>query len=250
VTAFLAATATKVSVYILLRFYYSVFGAEFVLEELPIGRVLLVLAIAAMFAASAVAIFQHDMKRMFAYSSIAQIGYITLGIAIGTETGLIGALVHLFNHALTKGALFLLLGGMALRVGGVRFDSIAGIGRVMPLTSFGMVIGGLSMIGVPGTAGFVSKWYLILAALEQGLWWLALLIVLSSLLAVVYVWRFVETAYFHAPSAELARLEEAPMSMLLMGWLMIAGCVYFGVSTDVTLGGAGRAASALMRGWP
>jgi multicomponent Na+:H+ antiporter subunit D len=250
VTAFLAATATKVSVYILLRFYYSVFGAEFVFEVLPVGRVLLVLAIAAMFVASTVAIFQHDVKRMFAYSSVAQIGYITLGIAIGSENGLVAALVHLFNHAVTKGALFLLLGGIALRMGAVRFERIAGIGRVMPLTSFGIVIGGLSLIGVPGTAGFVSKWYLILAALEQGAWWLALLIVLSSLLAVVYVWRFVETAYFREPAAELAGLKEAPASMLAVGWLMIAGCVYFGLDTDVTLGGATQAAAALMRGWP
>lgn len=250
VSAFLAATATKVSIYVLLRFYYSVFGSAFVFEVLPVGRVLLVLALAAMFAASTVAIFQHDVKRMFAYSSVAQIGYITLGIALGSETGLIGALVHLFNHALTKGAIFLLLGGVALRLGGVRFDGIAGIGRVMPLTSFGIVIGGLSLIGVPGTAGFVSKWYLIRAALGEGAWWLALLIVLSSLLAVVYVWRFVETAYFRQPSTELARLKEAPLSMLAMGWLMIGACVYFGVDTDVTLGGAGRAASALMRGSP
>lgn len=169
---------------------------------------------------------------------------------MGSESGLVAALVHLFNHALTKGALFLLLGGIALKVGAVRFERIGGIGRVMPLTSFGIVIGGLSLIGVPGTAGFVSKWYLILAALEQGAWWLALLIVLSSLLAVVYVWRFVETAYFREPSAEVARLNEAPASMLAMGWLMIVACIYFGLDTDITLGGAIRAAGALMTGWP
>ncbi len=250
VSAFLAATATKVSIYVLLRFYYSVFGAGFVFEGLPMAQVLLALSLAAMFGASTVAIFQHDVKRLFAYSSVAQIGYITLGIGMGSETGLVGAIVHLFNHALTKGALFLLLGGIALRIGAVRFESIAGIGRVMPLTSFGIVIGGLSLIGVPATAGFVSKWYLILAALEQGAWWLALLIVLSSLLAFVYVWRFVETAYFRQPSAEVARLKEAPASMLAMGWLMIAACVYFGLDTDLTLGGATRAANALTRGWP
>ena len=250
VTAFLAATATKVSVYILLRFYYSVFGAEFIFETLPVGRVLLVLALAAMFAASAVAIFQRDVKRMFAYSSVAQIGYITLGIALGSETGLVAGIVHLFNHALTKGALFLLLGCIALRLEALRFERIGGIGRVMPVTSFGIVVGGLSLIGVPGTAGFVSKWYLILAALEQGAWWIAVLVVLSSLLAVAYVWRFVETAYFREPAPEIAALEEAPVSMLALGWLMIAACVYFGLDTGVTVGGASDAAAALMRGWP
>jgi multicomponent Na+:H+ antiporter subunit D len=250
VAAFLAATATKVSVYILLRLYYSVFGADFVFKDLPVGAVLTALSVAAMFVASVIAIFQGDVKRMFAYSSIAQIGYITLGIALGSETGLIAALVHLFNHALTKGALFLLLGGIAFHAGIVTFDRVAGIARVMPLTTFGIVIGGLSLIGIPGTAGFVSKWYLVVASLEQGAWWLAVLVVLSSLLAAVYVWRFVEIAYFRAPSAATAALREAPASMLVLGWLLIAACVFFGLHTELTVGGATEAADALMRGWP
>jgi multicomponent Na+:H+ antiporter subunit D len=250
VAAFLAATATKVSVYVLLRLYFSVFGANLVFEELPVGQILIALSIAAMFFASVMAIFQSDVKRMFAYSSIAQVGYITLGIGLGSEGGLVAGLVHLFNHALTKGALFLLLGAVALRMGAARFEHIAGIGRVMPFTSFGIVIGGLSLIGVPGTAGFISKWYLVLAALEAGAWWLAMLVVASSLLALVYVWRFVETAYFNEPSAKVAALREAPARMLAPGWLMIAACVYFGLDTDLTVGGATEAADALMRGWP
>lgn len=251
VTAFLAATATKVSIYVLLRFYYSVFGADFVFGPLPVKEVLLVLSLAAMFGASIVAIYQSDLKRMFAYSSVAQVGYITLGIAMASETGLVAGLVHIFNHALTKGALFLLLGGIALRLGSaVRFDSIEGIGRVMPFTSFGIVLGGLSLIGVPLTVGFVSKWYLIMAALEQGAWWLAMLIVLSSLLAVAYVWRFVEVAYFRTPGAAVARLEEAPRGMLALAWLMIGACVYFGLDTALTLGGAQEAAQALLRSRP
>jgi multicomponent Na+:H+ antiporter subunit D len=250
VAAFLAATATKVSLYVLLRLYYSVFGPELVFDELAVGQILIVLSIAAMFVASVVAIFQRDLKRMFAYSSIAQVGYITLGVGMGTETGLIAALVHLFNHALTKGALFLLLGGIALRIGAVQFEQISGIGRVMPLTSFGIVIGGLSLIGVPATAGFISKWYLVIAALEIGAWWLAALIAASSLLAVVYVWRFVEAAYFQEPSPELRALKEPPAAMLALGWLVIAACLYFGLETDITVGGASEAAAALVRGWP
>ena len=248
VTAFLAATATKVSVYVLLRFYYSVFGDTIVFGQQPMGYLLLGFSIAAMFIASTVAIFQHDVKRLFAYSSVAQIGYITLGLSIHTPTGLTAGIVHLFNHALTKGALFLLLGGVALRIGGVRFRDIEGMSRAMPLTSFGIVLGGLSLIGVPGTVGFVSKWYLVLAALEVGAWWVAALIVLSSLLAVVYVWRFVEAAYFREPSAAVAKMSEAPLSMLVPAWLMVAACIYFGLDTSLTVGGAGQAAAELIRG--
>ncbi|MDH5534587.1 MAG: monovalent cation/H+ antiporter subunit D family protein, partial [Betaproteobacteria bacterium] len=246
VTAFLAATATKVSLYVLLRFYYSVFGESVVFAALPMGEILLALSLAAMFIASTVAIFQHDVKRLFAYSSVAQIGYITLGVSLDTLTGLTGGIVHLFNHALTKGALFLLLGGIALRLGAVRFQDIGGIARVMPLTSFGIVLAGLSLIGVPGTVGFVSKWYLVLAALESGLWWLAVLIVLSSLLAVIYVWRFVEVAYFREPSAAIANLREPPLSMLAVSWLMVAACVYFGLNASLTVGGAAQAAAELL----
>ncbi|MGH8633512.1 MAG: monovalent cation/H+ antiporter subunit D family protein [Burkholderiales bacterium] len=248
VTAFLAATATKVSVYVLLRFYYSVFGGSTVFEALPMAEILLVLSLAAMFIASTVAIFQGDVKRMFAYSSVAQIGYITLGMSLASATGLTAGLVHVFNHALTKGALFLLLGGIALRIGAVRFESIGGIGRAMPFTSFGIVLGGLSLIGVPATVGFVSKWYLVLAALERDAWWIAFAVVTSSLLAVVYVWRFVEVAYFREPDAKVSALREAPASMLVPSWLLIAACLYFGIDTDLTLGGAAGAALELLRG--
>ncbi len=248
VTAFLAATATKVSIYVLLRFYFHVFGGSAIFDAQPMAPIWITLSLAAMFIASAIAIFQDNVKRLFAYSSVAQIGYMTLGASLGSFTGLTGGIVHLFNHALTKGALFLLLGGIALRVGTIRFDAIGGIGRVMPLTSFGIVLGGLSLIGVPATVGFVSKWYLVLATLERGDWWLAFAIVGSSMLAVVYVWRFVEAAYYREPSAEVARLREAPLSMLVPAWLMVLACIYFGLDTQLTLGGAGAAAAELLRG--
>lgn len=248
VTAFLAATATKVSVYVLLRFYYSIYGESAVFYALPMGQILLMLSLAAMFIASAIAIFQTDLKRMFAYSSVAQIGYITLGISFDSVTGLTAGIVHLFNHALTKGALFMLLGCYALRLGRVRFDNIGGIARAMPFTSFGIVLGGLSLIGVPGTVGFVSKWYLVLAALESGQWWIALAIMLSSLLAVVYVWRFVEAAYFREPDAGIAQLKEAPLAMRVPAWLMIAACLYFGLDASLTVSGAAQAAATLLQG--
>jgi multicomponent Na+:H+ antiporter subunit D len=104
VSAFLAATATKVSVYALLRFYFSVFGETGVFQRLPMEDMMLVLALAGMFVASTVAIFQDNLKRLFAYSSVAQIGYIVLGISFDSVTGLTATIVHLVNHAVTKGA--------------------------------------------------------------------------------------------------------------------------------------------------
>ncbi|MBM3496603.1 MAG: hypothetical protein FJX72_20130 [Armatimonadetes bacterium] len=246
VSAFLAATATKVSVYVLIRFYYTVFGASLVFERLPLPQIMLVLALAAMFAASAIAIYQDGLKKLFAYSSVAQIGYITLGLSFGSLLGLTASLVHLFNHAVTKGALFLLIGGVRAVMGRSRISHLHGLGRVMPVTSFGIVLGGLSLIGVPGTAGFISKWYLVLAAFEQGQWWLALAIVGSSLLAVVYVWRFVEVAYFREPHAEASERREAPLGLLVPAWILVLATLYFGLETSVTVGSAKAAAAMLL----
>jgi multicomponent Na+:H+ antiporter subunit D len=246
VTAFLAGTATKVSLYVLVRFYYSVFGESLVFQRLPLPEIMLVLSLAAMFVASFIAIFQRDFKKLLAWSSIAQIGYITLGLSFDSVTGLTASLVHLANHAVTKCGLFLLLGGAVIVAGGSTLARLAGLGRTMPLTSFGIVIGGLGLIGVPGTAGFISKWYLVLAALERGEWWLVFALLLSSLLAVAYVWRFVEIAYFRVPSSAMPLRREAPVSLLVPAWLMIAASVYLGLDTSVTVGSAAGAAEMLI----
>ncbi|MCP3980496.1 MAG: monovalent cation/H+ antiporter subunit D family protein [bacterium] len=246
VTAFLAATATKVSVYILIRIVFTVCGPAFIFGKLRFDTVLLPLALLGIFSASAVAIFQRDIKRMLAYSSVAQIGYMALGISFASATGLTGGIVHMFNHALTKGALFCAMGCIALRIGSVHIDDLHGIGRRMPLTMFAWVLGGLSLIGVPLTAGFISKWYLIAAALETGRWPIAALVLLSSLLALVYVWRVVEVAYFRTPPENAAAVHEAPLSMLVPTWALILAVLFFGISTTLSAGIAQRAAELLL----
>ncbi len=156
--------------------------------------------------------------------------------------------MHIFNHGITKGALFLLAGCIALRLGSVRFDRMAGIGRSMPWTCAGIVVGGLSLIGVPATAGFVSKWYLVLAAVETPHWWIAMLPVASSLLAVAYVWRFVEVAWFRESSDAVRSLREAPTAMLVPAWVLVAAVVWFGVDSAWPVAAASRAAEVLLGG--
>src|SRR5690606_27122680 len=134
VSAFLAATATKVAAYVLLRFLYSVFRLDDIIGFIPVDNILLLLAVVAMFAASTVAIFQNNLKQMLAYSSIAQIGYIVLGVSLTTALGLTAAILHLFNHALMKGGMFLALGCVAYRIGSVHLKDFAGMGRRMPWT--------------------------------------------------------------------------------------------------------------------
>lgn len=182
---------------------------------------------------------------MLAYSSVAQVGYMVIGISLASSTGLTACILHLFNHALMKGALFMALGCLFFRTNNYELKNLGGIGRQMPWTMAAFVIGGLSLIGVPLTVGFVSKWYLVLASVEQNWWWLAVLIVASSLLSVVYIWRVVETAYFNPAPAQ--KVSEAPLSLLVPTWLLIAANVYFGINATITVSFAQRAAEWLLR---
>ena len=248
VTAFFAATSTKVAAYLLIRFTFSIFGVSFSFTTLPMEMVFLTLGLLGIFVASTVAIYQDNIKHVFAYSSVAQIGYMIVGFSMSTNAGLSAMLLHVFNHALMKGALFLALGAVMLRVGSTQLKDFQGLGRQMPLTMAAIVVGGLSLIGVPLTVGFVSKWYLVVAALEKGWWPVAGLVLLASLLAVVYVWRIVETAYFKAPLAPIAgkeRVKEAPMAFLLPVWMLVSANVYFGLDTRLSVEVATAAAQSL-----
>ncbi len=249
VSAFMAATSTKVSYYLLGRIIFTVFGAAWVFDTMHLHYLLVPLSIAAMFVGSLAAVFQADIKRLLAYSSIAQIGYMTLGLSYASLDGLTGGIVHLFNHALIKGGMFLAVACIVLRTGSSSLHNMRGLGRKMPVTMAAFLVGGLGLIGVPGTAGFVSKWFLVVGALEKGWYAAAVLILLSSLIAVVYVWRVIEVAYFQKREPE-CEVCDVPLSMLVPTWLLIGASVYFGLYTSTTVGGARAAAEALLTHYP
>ncbi|OUR87269.1 cation:proton antiporter [Gammaproteobacteria bacterium 42_54_T18] len=245
VTAFFAATATKVAIYLLIRFTFSIFGLSFSFTTLPLQILFMVLGLSGIFVASTAAIYQTNVKTLFAYSSIAQIGYMIVGFSVSTVTGLTATLLHVFNHALMKGALFLALGAVMYRIGSVKLSQFQGLGRQMPLTMAAIVIGGLSLIGVPLTVGFVSKWYLLMSLIEQGWWPVAVLVVLGSLLAVVYVWRIVEIAYFKPQLVGRETIKEAPLSFLIPIWILVMANIYFGIDTRLSVQVAQAAAQGL-----
>lgn len=252
VTAFLAGTATKVSIYAMLRFMFSVFGYEFSFTQMPTGNVLILLAIPAILIGSLVAIYQPNLKRMLAYSSIAQVGYIALGIGLATVDGLTAALTHVANHALAKAALFMVLGAVAYRlyeqkIERVRLADIAGLSKAMPVTCLAFVFAGLALMGVPLSGGFISKWMLIDAVMDARFGWIGVIVVIAgSLLAILYIWRVVDQMYFAEPAAHIAQMKEAPIGLLVPIWLMVLASYYVGIDTEYTLGYAADAADYLM----
>ncbi|MEW8586809.1 MAG: proton-conducting transporter membrane subunit, partial [Candidatus Thiodiazotropha sp.] len=168
-----------------------------------------------------------------------------LGIGLGSATSVMASIVHLFNHALMKGALFMAVGALIYRIGSSRVENIRGLGRQMPWTFGAIIIGGLSLIGVPGTAGFISKWYLVLAALEQQIWLVVAVILAGSLIAVVYVGKVIEALYYKPPVEDNISVKEAPMLLLLPTWALVLANVYFGLDTGLSVGMAEHAVETL-----
>ena len=250
VTIFLAATATKVAVYALIRIVYTVFGGHAIFERIPMDGVLMGLGILAMMGASFVAMFQDNVKRLLAYSSLAQVGYMVLGLSLANVAGLAGGIIHIFNHAMMKGMLFMAMGCIVLRIGSVEIHDFAGLGRRMPITMACVVVGALSLVGAPLTVGFVTKWYLIQGAIERGLWPVALFILASGLFALIYSWRIIEAAYFRPATNGDSKIREAPLSMLIPLIALAAVCIIFGTDAAPTGNIALAAATALLGGSP
>jgi multicomponent Na+:H+ antiporter subunit D len=249
VTVFLAACSAKVALYLLLRMDFSLFHHQLAGHEWMLTSFLRPLAVLALILASISAIQERDLKRMLAYSSIAQVGYILLGASFLDLAGVTGAVVHLFNHALAKGAAFLAVVALGLHLGVLDLERLRGSARRMPLAFGAFVIAGLSLIGVPGTAGFVTKYYLILAALDAGTTGLVLLVAVlaSSLLAVIYVWRVVEVALESpAPGDGAAVIRERRSMAVWVALAAAAANVWFGLMPSLPLDLAGDAAATLL----
>lgn len=267
VSAIMAATSTKVGAYILLRIMFNV---EFHIEVVPMTKILLVLSSVAIVVGSVLAISQTNIKRMLAYSSVGQIGYIVLGAVMINETAMTGSLIHILNHAIMKGALFLVVGAVVYKTGIENISGLRGMGKRMPFSMAAFTIAALSMIGVPLTVGFVSKWYIAIGALSAGLWYVVPVILLSSLLTAVYFWKIIESIYFKEvetkphtadnseinivqpafsnPQYTLDNRDEAPLSMLIPTLILAGLCIFFGIAAFLPISIAEKAASMLLGG--
>ncbi len=231
VAAILAAIQIEVAAYVIVRFMLTVFQPGYFIDVLPVTTIIGWMAAAGIIFGSVMAIAQKDFKRMLAYSTVAQVAYIGLGIGLANPLGLIGALLHILNHAFMKSCLFLVAGGIRYQTGLHAIPQFAGLGRKMPLMMSAFTVAALSMVGIPPTAGFFSKWYLVLGGIEAGNWVFVAVILASSLLTAVYFFRMIEKL-FAAPSGGDPAVEQArePSARILAPIMTLAvGIIVLGL---------------------
>ena len=239
ISAMLSGIIIEVSTYAFIRVSFSVFTVNF-LKLLPILDILCWVAGAAIIVGSLLAITQLNLKRMLAYSSVANMGYIMLAVGLSTSVvsepwnGLTPALMHILNHALMKGCLFLVAGVFIYKADLWLIKDFQGLGKRMPYTCAAFVVAAISMIGIPPSVGFVSKLYIILAAIEAKKIIFVALLLLSSLLNLVYFWRVIETMYMKKVEGEEYSLlthvskDEAPFGMLAPVLILASLCIVMG----------------------
>ncbi|WP_420431533.1 monovalent cation/H+ antiporter subunit D family protein [Hyphobacterium sp.] len=251
VTVFLATTATKVAFYTLVRFAFDVFWPEASFVQISFLWVFAILGIIGMLVASVQAVFQHDARRLLAFSSVAQVGYMMLGLGIGTLAGVSAGMLHLVNHAMMKGALFMALGAFAVRFGVRRISDLNGFARSMPFTAAAFTIAGLSLVGVPMTVGFWSKWYLGVAAFENGWWWAVAALILSSLIGAAYVARMLAAIWVAEPhhdrTGDIAHAR-APILMLIPMWVLAIANIWFFFAPEFLISMTNAAAESALAG--
>lgn len=228
----------KVPIYAFMRYMLYVFGVGFASVD-AILMIAGILAAIGIIYGSVMAIAQKDMRRMLAYSSVAQIGYIVLGISIANPYAIIGAALHLINHAFAKTTLFMAVGNIRYRFGEVNMWKFGQLHKTMPITAGMIVIAALSMIGIPPTGGFFSKWYLLLGCWEGGHIGYAAVLLVSSLLNAIYFFRLIEDIYIK-PASDLVEVHpvkagfgyEVPWRMVFATTLMGLGILALGFCNE------------------
>ena len=210
---------SKVPAYAMLRYFFYIFGIHNSVME-ALMNAIGVMGMCGILIGSVMALAQYDFRRMLAYSSVAQLGYIAVGMAMGNIYGFVGAVLHLINHAFMKCCLFLVIGGISYRFGEVNLYRLGGLNKKMPISTAAVTLAVLSMVGIPPTCGFFSKWYLMIGAYEEEKYIYMIVLVISSLLNAVYYFRIIEQMFVEKEAA-LTEINPPdtrfglPMSMVL-----------------------------------
>jgi formate hydrogenlyase subunit 3/multisubunit Na+/H+ antiporter MnhD subunit len=185
--------------------------------------------------AGAMALVQRGIKRLLIYSTVSQIGYIVLGLSLGTTLGMSGGLLHFINHMFFKDLLFLCAGAIMVQAHVTRLDEVGGLGRKMPFTLSFFMVGALSLAGIPPFSGFTSKWLIYEALMQQGQVFLALLSLAGSVLTMGYFLKFMHSAFFGTLPKKLENVKEAPWTMLAPMGILSALSLVLGIVPGLPL---------------
>ena len=242
-SSLIAPLVTKVMIYVMIRLILTVFTPEFAFVELSISTAIVWLSVVAIFAGAFLALKERSLKKMLTYIVVAEVGYMVGGAWLGNRVGMTGAILHIANDALMTLCVFMAVGNIVYKVKGHGFENLQGLFRKMPFTMGAFVIGALSIIGVPPTCGFFSKWYLIKGAIQAGQYHFMVALLFSSLVSVVLFFRIFEICYYepfadhdghghgHGHDHEPEPMDEAPLSMVLPLLILAAGLVVVGLYT-------------------
>jgi multicomponent Na+:H+ antiporter subunit D len=226
ISAVLSGLLIKVSgVYALTRVFFHVFGLSPALSDVVMWTGTVSIVVAAL-----LALKQTDMKRMLAYSSISQVGYVVLGLGLGTPLGIAGGLFHLLNHAVAKSLLFLTSGSVQQATGTRDLEEMGGLAKRMPITAATSLVGSLSIAGVPPLGGFWSKLLIIMALVQARRPVLAVIAVLASVLTLWYYLILQRKAFFGKLNARWAEVKEAPFWMAAATVVLALICLALGVA--------------------
>ncbi len=227
-SALLSGIMLKTGAYGMFRVIFHVFSVD-LMRDTGSTTIIAALAIITILLGSAVAITQDDLKRRLAYSSIGQMGYILLGIAILNEQAMIGTIFHVFSHAIMKSTLFMVAGAIIVKTGKRSIKELSGIGREMPYTMMAFTLAALAMIGLPPFNGFLSKWTLSLGALDAGNPYFVVVLLISSLMNGVYYLPIIIAAFFGDHEKEFT-VSEVPIKMLVPIGILALCTIIFGLS--------------------
>lgn len=215
VSALLHAVAVvKSGIFAITRVTYYIFGANAV-RFTGANKYLIILVIISILMGSFLALHQENLKKRLAYSTISQLGYILLGILLLNKNAFTGAMMHLLNHAVIKITLFFCVGAIMYTTGKTKISEINGIGKSMNITMVCFTISSISLIGIPPTNGFISKWLLAEGALLEGKIAFPAILLVSALLTAMYLFPISIAAFFKKDDTEVIEKKEAPLKMLI-----------------------------------
>jgi multicomponent Na+:H+ antiporter subunit D len=236
-SSLIAPLMTKVMIYVMIRLILTVFTPKFAFATLAVSDSIVWLACIAIVMGAIFALAQRDLKKMLTYIIVAEVGYMVGGAWLGNRSGMTGAILHIMNDALMTLCVFLVVGNIVYKVKGYAFDDLKGLFAKMPFTMGAFVVGALSIIGVPPTCGFFSKWYLISGAIQAGHYGFMVALIFSSLVNVILFFRVFEIGYYeplsdhHGHDHPAEPMAEAPLTMLVPLYVVAASLIVVGLYT-------------------